>query len=54
MEWLSQNWIQLCGVVALGVQFARAVAKMTKSTKDDAVIEKVATVLAYFIGAEKK
>ncbi len=54
MEWLSQNWVQICGVLALGVQLARAIAKMTKSSKDDALIEKIANVLAYFIGAEKK
>lgn len=54
MEWLSQNWVQLCGVLALGVQFARAVSKMTKTTKDDVAIEKIAKVLAYFIGQEGK
>jgi hypothetical protein len=54
MEWLQSNWMALCGTLALGVQFARAIAKMTKTTKDDAIVEKIAVFLGYFIGKDAK
>ena len=47
---MDEKIVMWAGVISLGVQFLRAIAKATKTTKDDAIVERIAKFFGYFIG----
>lgn len=50
MEWIQANWVQI-GVIALGAHtLLKAIADVTKTKKDDAIVAKLGSIIGYLFG----
>jgi len=48
IDYLRSNWVELFAALGVFLTFATAVAKLTPSPKDDAVVSKIRTVFNFF------
>lgn len=45
MEWITANWVNITAVIGGVVTLASLIVKLTPSTSDDAVLDKIIGVL---------
>lgn len=48
MEWIVEHWDSITSWFGLVVAFCSGAVKLTPTTKDDGVVDKVVNVLSYF------
>lgn len=54
MEWLTQNWVGI-GVIVFAVHtLLKAIARVTATKKDDALVAKIGSIIAYLFGKDPK
>lgn len=53
MNWVTQNWVELCEAVLAVVGAANLIVKLTPTPKDDAILAKVISALKV-IGLNKE
>jgi len=52
MDWIKDNWIAI-GVIALAVHtLLKAIARVTVTKKDDAIVAKIGAILGYLFGKD--
>jgi hypothetical protein len=50
MDWISTHWIEI-GVIALAAHtLLKAIADVTTTKKDDAIVAKIGSIIGYFFG----
>lgn len=54
MEFVKDNWVELFAALGMFLTFATAVAKLTPTPKDDAVLAKLQKVFNFFAVNLKK
>jgi hypothetical protein len=45
MEWIQENWVNITAIIGGTVTLASLIVKLTPSTTDDAVLDKIISVL---------
>ena len=50
MEWLQGHWVEIGVIAFAGHTLLKAIADVTKTKKDDAIVEKIGAVIGYFFG----
>lgn len=52
MDWIKANWVQI-GVIVLAVHtLLKAIARVTKTKKDDIIVAKIGAVIGYLFGKD--
>ena len=50
MDWIQTHWMEI-GVIALAAHtLLKAIADVTKTKKDDAVVAKIGAIIGYLFG----
>jgi len=53
IEWVKNNWVQI-GVVILALHtLLKAVADVTATKKDDAIVAKIGAIIGYLFGGKR-
>lgn len=47
VNWIANNWVQICAAVSGIVVAARIVVKLTPTPADDSILDKIVTVLSH-------
>jgi hypothetical protein len=51
MNWIQENWMAVGVIVLAAHELLKAIADVTKTKKDDAIVAKIGSVLKYlFLG----
>jgi len=52
LDWIKDNWVGI-GVIAFAFHtFLKAIARATKTGKDDKLIEKIGKIIGYLFGKD--
>lgn len=54
MEWIKDNWQQLTVIILAAHTLLKAIARVTKTKKDDAIVAKIGAIIAYIFGKDPK
>jgi len=54
MDWIKSHWAEI-GVIVLYLHtFLKAIARITATKKDDMIMDKIGSVIAYLFGKDPK
>ena len=52
LDWIKNNWVQL-GIIAFALHtLLKAIARTTKTAKDDSIVEKISKIIGYLFGKD--
>ena len=52
ITWIQTHWVEI-GVIVLALHtLLKAIARVTKTQKDDAIVEKIGSIIGYFFGKD--